>query len=150
MHVFCLVLLLGLAPAVAWAQSAADLILVNGRVYTLDDDQPWVDAIAIEGNEILAVGSVAEIRGTAGPDTRVIDLDGAFVSPGFNDAHVHIDSIGRRIGRERSLGAYAFRTLKDALIEAGRNDPATLLDANVLYTIVGGRIVYARDVRAVR
>ncbi|MFV2090919.1 MAG: amidohydrolase, partial [Pseudomonadales bacterium] len=60
-------------------------------------DRPWADAIAIAGNKILAVGSNAEVGASAGPDTRTIDLGGAFVSPGFNDAHVHMDSTGMLI-----------------------------------------------------
>jgi predicted amidohydrolase YtcJ len=52
------------------------------------------EAVAISGDRIVAVGSSAELRGMAGPQTRVIDLRGRFVVPGFNDAHVHIDSTG--------------------------------------------------------
>lgn len=88
-------ILMGLAPVIASAQSVADLILVNGQIYTLDADRPWAEAIAFEGDRILAVGSTAEVRRTAGSETREIDLAGAFVSPGFNDSHVHIDSTGR-------------------------------------------------------
>ena len=94
----CAVLFLVIFIAVslpAVAQTTADLILVNGRVYTVDDRRPWAEAIAIAGDRILAVGTTAEVRGTRGPDTREIDLDGAFVVPGFNDSHVHIDSTGR-------------------------------------------------------
>jgi predicted amidohydrolase YtcJ len=72
----------------------ADTVLVNGRVYTLDQARPWAEAVAIAGDRILAAGTTAEIRATAGPSTRTIDLKGAFALPGFNDAHVHMDSTG--------------------------------------------------------
>jgi predicted amidohydrolase YtcJ len=72
----------------------ADLILTNGRIYTVDAAQPWTQAIAIAGDSILATGSIQEIASLAGTDTRVIDLQGAFVTPGFNDGHVHMDSTG--------------------------------------------------------
>ena len=87
--------LLLLSPAAA-AQPPlpADLALMGGRIYTLDPQKPWVEAIAARGEEIVAVGSTAEIRRLVGPLTRVIDLKGAFALPGFNDAHVHIDSTG--------------------------------------------------------
>ena len=62
----------------------ADLVLLNGRVYTLDEETPWAEAVAIQGEEILAVGSNGAIRGLAGSNTRTIDLDGAFALPGFN------------------------------------------------------------------
>lgn len=76
------------------APAPADLVLVNGRVYTLDPTRPWADAIAISGDRIAAVGSGAEIQRLAGEATRVIDLNGGFALPGFNDAHVHVDSTG--------------------------------------------------------
>ncbi len=76
------------------ARPGADLVLTNGRVYTLDPARPWVEAVAVSGSRISAVGSTAEIRALATPATRVVDLRGAFALPGFNDAHVHIDSTG--------------------------------------------------------
>jgi predicted amidohydrolase YtcJ len=75
-------------------RTQADLLLVNGRVYTVDAARPWAEAIAVKGSRILAVGTTADIKAMAGAGARTIDLAGAFVSPGFNDAHVHIDSTG--------------------------------------------------------
>ncbi len=91
----CLALLPALVTArTSFAEVRADLILSNARIYTVDAQQPWAEALAISGDTILAVGSASTVLSTAGPDTRVIDLEGAFVSPGFNDAHVHMDSTG--------------------------------------------------------
>ncbi|MFU8817659.1 MAG: amidohydrolase family protein, partial [Pseudomonadales bacterium] len=73
---------------------AADLILSNARIYTADAQRPWAEALAIAGDRIVAVGSGAEVLAHREADTRVIDLQGAFVTPGFNDAHVHMDSTG--------------------------------------------------------
>lgn len=75
-------------PAVT-AQIAPDLILFNGRVFTLDPRQPRVEAVACRDSRIVAAGSSAGIRNLAGPATRSIDLDGRLLLPGFNDAHVH-------------------------------------------------------------
>ena len=72
----------------------ADLVLLNGRVYTVDAAQPWAEAVAVAGDRIVAIGTTADIRRHVGEATRVLDLGGAFVSPGFNDAHVHIDATG--------------------------------------------------------
>jgi predicted amidohydrolase YtcJ len=66
-----------------------DIILVNGRLHTVDQARPEAEALAVCGDRIAAVGSSAEIRALAGPATRVIDLAGRRVIPGFNDAHVH-------------------------------------------------------------
>lgn len=88
----------GAVPAgAARADPVADLILTDGRVWTVDAARPWAEAVAIEGDRILAVGDAGTIDGYRGADTRVIDLDGAFVAPGFNDGHVHMDSTGALI-----------------------------------------------------
>lgn len=94
MRTLLLLICLSLAAAPAVAQGTADLILVNGRIYTLDPQRPWAEAIATEGERIRAVGSTADIRKLAGPRTRTIDLRGSFALPGFNDGHVHIDQTG--------------------------------------------------------
>lgn len=72
----------------------ADLVIVNARVRTLDARQPSVEAVAVQGGRVVAVGASAEVRALAGPQTRVIDARGALVLPGFNDAHVHFLSGG--------------------------------------------------------
>ncbi|MEX2154584.1 MAG: amidohydrolase [Gemmatimonadaceae bacterium] len=65
------------------------LAVVNARVWTGDEERPWADAVAVTGERITAVGSSAEIRKLARPQTRIIDAQGAMLVPGFNDAHVH-------------------------------------------------------------
>src|SRR5262249_46327582 len=70
--------------------AVADLILINGKIWTVNKDQPEAEALAVWRDRILAVGSSAEIRKLAGPRTRVIDLKGRRVLPGFYDSHVHL------------------------------------------------------------
>ncbi|HEX9165604.1 MAG TPA: hypothetical protein VF862_06815, partial [Gemmatimonadales bacterium] len=72
---------------------APDLILAGGRIFTADTTRPWAEAIAIAGDRIQAVGSDAEVRALAGRETRVVELGGRVVVPGFNDAHDHLDDI---------------------------------------------------------
>jgi len=84
----------GAGCAAAPAGQTADTVLTNGVVFTVDDSQPWAEAVAIKGDIIMAVGSNDEMQALAGPLTRTIDLEGAFVTPGFNDGHVHIGSTG--------------------------------------------------------
>jgi hypothetical protein len=67
----------------------ADLILINGTIYTLDPARPRAEAVAIRDGRILKVGAAAEVRGLAGKETRTIDLAGGFVLPGFIDSHTH-------------------------------------------------------------
>ena len=79
------------------AQSRADLILLNGKVWTVNPKQPEAEAAACIGNTIVAVGTTSEIKAWAGEKTRVIDLEGKRVVPGFNDAHVHFYSGGANL-----------------------------------------------------
>ncbi len=82
-------LVAALSPAAARAQADADTILVGGKVWTGNPGQPEAEAVAILDGKIAAVGSDAEVRRWAGPQTRVFELHGRRVLPGFNDAHVH-------------------------------------------------------------
>lgn len=66
-----------------------DLILYNGKVFTADDKQPFVTALAIQGNKIIGTGTDADVRKLAGSGTKQIDLKGRTVVPGFNDQHDH-------------------------------------------------------------
>lgn len=76
----------------------ADLILKNGEVYTMEPDHPWASAVVITGNKIAAVpDSSDQIKPYIGPKTRVIDLEGKFVLPGFIDGHVHFNNAGALI-----------------------------------------------------
>jgi predicted amidohydrolase YtcJ len=67
-----------------------DLILYNGKIFTSDKSALWADAIAIKGPRIIAVGKKDEVMKNKTKDTRLIDLEGRLVVPGFNDAHAHI------------------------------------------------------------
>jgi predicted amidohydrolase YtcJ len=89
--VACLILLASslLFPMQSNAQSQATLILVHGKVWTENPKQPEVEAVAVRGNRIVALGDCATILKFAGPNTKVIELRGRRVVPGFNDAHVH-------------------------------------------------------------
>ncbi|HEX9887753.1 MAG TPA: amidohydrolase [Longimicrobiales bacterium] len=91
------VLLPGCRPAAPEAQPHADLILANGRVWTGDDARPWAEAVGVVGNRIHAVGTSDEVLALRGPGTRVVDLAGRFVSPGFIDNHTHFNSAGSLI-----------------------------------------------------
>ena len=82
-------------------REAPDLILLNGKVFTADPAKPWVEAIAVRGDRIDAVGTTAALRERAGARTRVIDVAGRVVIPGINDAHTHVGTRppGVEIGR---------------------------------------------------
>ncbi len=76
---------------------AADLVILNGKVWTVDPAHPRAEAVAIVGERVAAVGTTAEIRSWIGPATRTINANGKSVLPGFIDAHVHFSSGGAEI-----------------------------------------------------
>ncbi len=92
-------LILMLLPIVGLAENrpAADLIITNAKVYTVDVNHPRAEAVAVLGTRIVGVGTAAEIDEWRGPNTKVIDARGRLVMPGFNDAHVHFISGGMQL-----------------------------------------------------
>ena len=85
----------------------ADLVLTGGRIATMDAARRWATALAVRDGRIVAVGSDTAVRLAIGARTRVIELRGRTVTPGFQDAHVHPVGAG----------------LADAPRESGRSSP---------------------------
>ena len=79
------------------SRPAADLIITNAKIWTVDKSLPMAQAVAILGDRIVAVGSSADIDAWRGPNTHVIDAGGKLLLPGFNDAHVHFVSGGMQL-----------------------------------------------------
>ncbi len=72
----------------------AEMVIMNGTVYTADDGNPKTEAIAIENAKIIAIGKNDEIKLYIGDKTKVIDLEARFIYPGFIEGHAHIMGIG--------------------------------------------------------
>jgi len=89
-------LILGLIPLLyavlggAAEHGFADLVLKNGKVITVDAQETITDAVAVQGNRIVAVGNVSSWEG---PQTRIVDLKGRALLPGFIDAHSHVEGM---------------------------------------------------------
>jgi len=81
----------------AQSKPAADLIITNAKIWTVDKSQPTAQALAVLGDRIVAVGSNAIIDAWRGLNTHVIDAGGKLLLPGFNDAHVHFVSGGMQL-----------------------------------------------------
>jgi predicted amidohydrolase YtcJ len=105
------VLLLGLA-APQRQTVTADLILLNGNVYTVNQKMPHAEAVAIKGDRIVFAGTSAAAKPYQGPTTRVVDLHGATVVPGMTDAHYHFLGVGQR---EMNLNLEGLTSLEDFL-----------------------------------
>lgn len=107
----------GCAPGSGGASDATrpDLIVVNGNVLTQDDQTPRAEAFAVRGDRFVAVGSNADIRNLAGPDTQVLDAAGATVVPGFIDAHSHPSGAGLSALRNVNTNLGSIARIQEAL-----------------------------------
>lgn len=91
---YCLLTVPAAEPVVA-----ADAVFVNGKVWTVDAAKPEAQAIAVWRGRILKVGTDAEVKALAGPNTKVVDLGGRRVVPGFYDSHAHFLGGGQQLAR---------------------------------------------------
>jgi predicted amidohydrolase YtcJ len=105
------VLLFSFAPAIQKPQPA-DLLFINGNIYTVNEKQPNAQAIAVKADRIVFVGSDAAAKKYQGANTRVIDLHGETVVPGMTDAHYHFIGVGQR---EMNLNLEGITNLQDFL-----------------------------------
>ena len=126
----CLALLLSAcgSPPDAESDSAADLILINGHVITQADVEPdpAPTAVALAGGEILSVGTDDQILLAKGPDTKVVDLNGATVIPGLVDSHCHLYGLGKSLAQIDLMGT---GSLEQILEVVARDATGFALDA---------------------
>lgn len=94
----CILLVIFLVSISSCSRDAADLVLRNGRVYTMEESMPWASAVVVTGNKITAVlENDADADAYIGEGTNEIDLNGRFVMPGFIDGHTHFSGAGALI-----------------------------------------------------
>ncbi|MBC8121956.1 MAG: amidohydrolase [Gemmatimonadaceae bacterium] len=123
---FALLLLLGLLciELPVRAESLhAELVLINGRLWTGVETQPWAQALAIREHKIIAVGTDAQIKTLVDQSTEVIDLGGRLASPGFNDAHIHF--LGGSLGLDEVdlTGARSLQAIQARVVAYAKNHP---------------------------
>jgi len=106
-----LLLLLTFIPAPQRVQTA-DIVFKNGNIYTANDKAPRAEAIAVKADRIVFAGSNADAQKYVGKTTRVVDLKGNTVLPGFTDSHQHLSGVGQR---EMTLNLEGITSLSDFL-----------------------------------
>ena len=75
-------------------QPSTQTLYFNGKIFTVDEANPWAEAILIDGNKILFIGSNSNAENTADNNATKIDLQGKLVLPGFHDVHMHPMEVG--------------------------------------------------------
>ncbi|TPJ59804.1 MULTISPECIES: amidohydrolase [unclassified Mesorhizobium] len=124
--------------SVMGAGHKADLIVINGRVLTMDDDNPTAEAVAVKDGAIVALGSQASIEEFKGPATRVIDARGGSVIPGFIEAHMHLFSGAAELAHLQLSGVHGFEALQKAIRDYASTHPDAkmLVGQGVDYTVL--------------
>ncbi len=116
-------LMILLLASSAMAQPRADLILVHGRVWTVDEAHPAAEAVAVTGGRISAVGTDAEIGELAGPSTTVVDLKGRLVLPGLIDNHAHFMAGGFQLQSVDLRAAATMQQFAGLIADRARRHP---------------------------
>jgi predicted amidohydrolase YtcJ len=101
--------------ALARWDTRPDTILYNGRILTMSARERQVEALALAGNRVLAIGTSAQMLALAGPDARRTDLGGRRVTPGFNDAHSHPCDSGVALLTQVALDTDSIEAIKQAI-----------------------------------
>ena len=122
--IMAIVIAFGISCQSTSKSEMADIVLLNGAVWTVNPNQPWAEALAIKGNRILKVGTASDMDRVTGDSTEVIDLDGAFVLPGFTDSHTHFLDGGFSLSsvqlREAKTRSEFVARIKDKAEELGK------------------------------
>ena len=113
--------LAGAQPAPA--RAPADLVVLNGRIYTADGARPVVDAIAVRDGRIVFVGDEAGARALVGARTETLDLDGRTMIPGMTDAHAHVAGLGEALRDVDLTGTSSYEQVIARVVERARNTP---------------------------
>jgi predicted amidohydrolase YtcJ len=128
----------------------ADLVLVGGRVYTVEADRPWAGAVAVRGDRIVKVGTEAEVRELKGPNTREYDVTGSVILPGINDSHTHFLDGSLGLDQVDLTGATTLPEIQERVrrYAAGHPDEPWILGTGWLYSTFPGRFPQRRDLDA--
>ena len=112
-------------PAISPAQAQApDLIVTNARIYTVDQNRPVVDAMAIRDGRIIATGPSRLVAAMKGASTRVLDLEGRTVIPGMIDAHVHLLGLGQGLLTVDLRGTTSYDEVVARVVARAKDAPA--------------------------
>jgi hypothetical protein len=105
-----------------------DLILLNGKVYTLDAEGTTAQAVAVKDGRIAAIGGDAEIRAMAGHGTRHVTLGGRAVIPGIFDSHNHLMEVGAKLSTVRLDVCQSQEEMMELVREQARDTPSGRVD----------------------
>jgi predicted amidohydrolase YtcJ len=111
------------AAAAADSRPAAELIIRNARIWTVNPKQPEADALAVLNGRFVAVGTEAEVMRWQGPHTRILDAKGNRLLPGFNDAHVHFSDGGASLSSVQLVNVTSLKDFVQRIADYAAHAP---------------------------
>lgn len=120
---FFLLVLIGCGKQKQQTPAGADLVIKNARVYTVDTQRPWAQAVAVKGDRIVWVGDETGVTSQVGPATRVIDAGGKMLLPGFIDSHFHV-LLGGNPDVLRIVGGNSLKEIQQQVRDFAKQHPA--------------------------
>ncbi len=117
------VILLTLLAGCSGGRPAADAVIVNARVYTVNTAQPWAEAVAVRDGRILAVGTTKAVSRHKDAETLVIDAEGRLVLPGFMDGHVHFVGGSASLAKVDLAGTKTVEEIQERIRAFARENP---------------------------
>ncbi|MGK0366465.1 MAG: putative amidohydrolase YtcJ, partial [Saprospiraceae bacterium] len=101
-------------------KETASMILINGKIATMDENNPSAEAIAFQGDRILAIGSITDVEALKNEQTKVIDLKGNFAMPGFIEGHGHFSGLGKSLINLNFLKTKNWQEIVNMVAEAAK------------------------------
>jgi predicted amidohydrolase YtcJ len=128
--------LAGTVPAFPSPATPADIVFINGRIYTANPSSPWVKSLAVHGTKIVAIGMTKDLDSLRGPQTQIVNLQGRMAMPGIIDAHMHLPGGSLALDQVALDDAYAIPALIRRIREyaAVHPDRRWLLGRGWIYT----------------
>ena len=120
------------------------------RVYTVEPERPWAEAVAVRGDRIVKVGTGKEVRALKGPSTREYDARGGVVLPGFNDSHSHFLDGSLGLDQVDLTGATTLDEIQGRVrrYAADHPDEPWILGFGWLYSTFPDRLPHRKDLDA--
>jgi len=112
-----IVLISAIIISISCKREVADLVLLSGKVATVDKNFSIHEAIAVNDNKFIYIGDNEKAEKYVGENTNVIDLEGKLVLPGLIDAHAHMNSLGNELSNLNITGSKSFKEIVDKVAE---------------------------------
>jgi predicted amidohydrolase YtcJ len=120
---FCIAVFFCAIAAFGQAKPAADIIITNAKIWTVDKAHPQAEAVAVLDERVIAVGTAADVDQWHGPQTKVLDAQGKLLLPGFNDSHVHFVDGGDHLSQVQLKDAASPKEFADRIAQRARTTP---------------------------